>query len=96
MAAYIVATVTIHDPERFSTYSRSIAGLSERFGGEPLVRGPVSELLEGDAAAAGERVVVIRFPDAAAARGYIASPEYQSARRNRAGAADVVMRLLLD
>lgn len=95
MAAYIVATVQIRDPERFSAYGRSIAGLSERFGGEPVVRGPVAAVLEGDGQA-GERVVVTRFPDGDAARRYIGSPEYQAARREREGAADVVMRLLVD
>lgn len=96
MAAYIVATVRITDPERFALYGKSIAGLSERHGGEPVVRGEVREVLEGDDAAAGERVVVTRFPDAEAARGYIASEEYRSAAVQREGAAIVVMRLLVD
>lgn len=95
MAAYIVATVTIRDAEKFSAYGRRIAGLSERFGGEPVVRGQVAEVLEGDGAA-GERVVVSRFPDAEAARRYIGSPEYRAAKHEREGAADVVMRLLVD
>lgn len=95
MAAYIVATVRIRDAERFAAYGRSIAGLSERYGGEPLVRGAVAEVLEGGGLT-GERVVVSRFPDADAARRYIASPQYQAARREREGAADVVMRLLVD
>lgn len=93
MPAFIVATVTITDPDRFAAYGRAIAGLSERFGGEPVVRGPVAEYLEGDAAA-GERVVVTRFPDADAARAYIGSDEYREASRERAGAAIVTMRLL--
>jgi uncharacterized protein (DUF1330 family) len=93
MAAYIVATVTITDPVRFAEYGKSILGLSERFGGEALVRGAISEVLEGDAGI-GERVVVSRFPDGAAARAYIASPEYRSASALRAGAANVTMRLV--
>lgn len=95
MAAYIVATVTITDPARFADYSKGIAGLSERFGGEALVKGAVSAVLEGDSAV-GERVVVSRFPDAAAARAYIASPEYREACTRRTGAATVTMRLLED
>jgi len=95
MAAYIIATVTITDPVRFAEYGKGIAGLSERFGGEPLVRGAVSEVLEGDVAV-GERVVVSRFPDGAAARAYIASPEYRDACTRRAGAATVTMRLIED
>jgi uncharacterized protein (DUF1330 family) len=94
MAAYIVATVTVRDPDRFAAYGKAIAGLSEQFGGEYVVRGQVAEVLEGRAEP-GERVVVSRFPDAESARAYIASAQYQAAKAARAGAADVVMRLLL-
>lgn len=93
MPAYIVATVTITDPDRFAAYGRAIAGLSERFGGEPIVCGPVAEYLEGEGAP-NERVVVTRFPTADAARAYIGSEEYREASRAREGAAIVTMRLL--
>lgn len=95
MAAYIVATVRITDPERFAAYGKGIAGLSERFGGEALVRGTVSALLEGEGET-GERVVVTRFADGDAARAYIASPEYRAASVHRVGAATVTMRLIED
>jgi uncharacterized protein (DUF1330 family) len=95
MAAYIVATTRIHDAERFAAYGAAIAGLAARYGGEPLVRGAVAEVLEGDIEP-GERVVVSRFPDAQAARDYIGSAEYQAAQALRAGAATVAMRLLID
>ncbi len=95
MAAYIVATVRITDPERFAAYGKAIAGLSETHGGAPIVRGPVVEVLEGRSPP-GERVVVTRFPDADGARAYIASAEYQAAKDARIGAAEVVMRLLVD
>ena len=95
MAAYIVATVRILDAERFRQYGASLGDLSARHGGEALVRGQVQAFLEGEGVV-GERVVVTRFPDAAAARGYVASAEYQAAQAVRAGAADVVMRLVVD
>lgn len=93
MAAFIVATVHVRDPERFAVYGKAIAGLSETHGGEYVVRGAVAAFLEGDGEA-GERVVVSRFPDAAAARAYVESATYQAARAQREGAADVVMRLI--
>ncbi len=93
MPAYIVATVRISDPARFADYGKAIAGLSAQHGGEPIVRGEVSEILEGEGQV-GERVVVSRFPDAASARAYIASAQYQAARVARIGAAEVVMRLI--
>lgn len=95
MAAYIVATVRITDPEKFALYGKGIAGLSERFGGTPIVRGPVVEVLEGDSPV-GERVVVTRFDTAGQARAYITAPEYRAASVHRAGAAEVEMRLLVD
>src|SRR3546814_13282024 len=70
MAAYIVATVRISDPEKFAPYGKAIAGLSERFGGVPVVKAPVAEVLEGGSPV-GERVVVTRFETAAAARASI-------------------------
>lgn len=95
MAAYIVATVQITDPERFALYSKGIAGLNEKHGGERIAGGPVKDILEGDGVA-GERVVVNRYPDEASARAYIASAEYQAAKALREGAGTVVMRLLVD
>ncbi|SDC83605.1 Uncharacterized conserved protein, DUF1330 family [Sphingomonas sp. YR710] len=93
MPAYIVATVRITDPDRFALYSMGIAGLSERFGGEAVVRGAVTEVFEG-AGVIGERVVVSRYPDAEAARAYLSSPEYLAAVEHRIGAAEVIMRLI--
>lgn len=93
MPAYIVATITITDATRFAEYSKGIAGMSERFGGEAIVKGAVTEVLEG-ASEIGERIVVSRFPDAAAARAYVGSPEYREASSKRAGAAVVTMRLI--
>jgi uncharacterized protein (DUF1330 family) len=95
MAAYIVATVRISDPEKFALYGKAIAGLSERFGGVPVVKGPVAEVLEGGSPV-GERVVVTRFETAEAARAYIGSPDYRAAAEQREGAAEVEMRLLVD
>lgn len=94
MAAYIVATVRISDPERFALYARGIAGLSERFGGVSVVKGPVAEVLEG-ASPVGERVVVTRYERAEDARAYIASDAYRAAALHREGAAEVEMRLLI-
>ncbi len=95
VAAFIVATVRITAAEQFALYGKEIAGLSERFGGVSVVRGPVVEVLEGDSPV-GERVVVTRFDTAEGARAYIASPEYRAASLHRIGAAAVVMRLLVD
>jgi uncharacterized protein (DUF1330 family) len=95
MAAYIVATVRITQPDRFAAYGKAIAGLSESFGGTSVVRGAVAEVLEGQSPV-GERVVVTRFEDAQAARNYVTSAQYVAAKAMRAGAAEVEIRLLID
>jgi uncharacterized protein (DUF1330 family) len=95
MAAYIVATVTITDPEKFGDYVKAIAGLSEKHGGEYLVRGKVEQVLEGDVPA-DQRVVVSRFPTAEAAIAYARSPEYLAGAKLREGAGSVESRLLVD
>ncbi len=94
MAAFIVATVRILDAERFRAYGAKLGDLSARHGGESVLRGEVQAFLEGEGTV-GERVVVTRFADAAAARGYVESAEYQAAQAIRAGAAEVVMRLVV-
>ena len=93
MSAFVVATVRVTDPERYAAYGRAVAGLAERFGAVPLMRGAVSAILEGEGTP-GERVVVLRFETAEAARGYIGSPDYQGAAALREGAATVTMRLI--
>lgn len=95
MAAYLVATVRISDPVKFADYAKAIAKLSERFGGDYIVRGKVSQVMEGNTDPE-ERVVVSRFPDADAARAYVASPEYRAGAALRQGAAVVELRLLVD
>lgn len=94
MPAYLVATVRITDPDKFGQYTKAIAGLSEQHGGEYVVRGPITEVLEGDIDP-GERVIVSRFPDADAARAYVQSPEYRAGAKLREGAGTVQMRLIV-
>jgi uncharacterized protein (DUF1330 family) len=93
LSAYIVATVDITDAERFALYAKGIAGLAERFGGESVVKGAVTEVLEGDIAV-GQRVVVTRFPSVEDAKAYLSSPEYRAACEHRKGAASVAIRLM--
>ena len=94
MSAYIIATVTIADSERFAEYGRAIKGLAERFGGEAVVKGAIEEVFEGEPSP-GERVVVTRFPSAGDARAYIGSEDYQKGKALREGAAAATIRLVI-
>lgn len=59
------------------------------------MRGKITEVLEGDIEP-DERVIVSRFPDSDAARGYIQSAEYLAGAKLREGAGTVQMRLIVD
>lgn len=78
MPAYLIARVTVTDPDAYVAYSSQTAALAERFGGRFLVKGGAMTRLEGDAPGAPDRHVVVEFPDRAAAEAWYASPEYQA------------------
>ena len=76
MAAYIIAEVEVRDPETYATYRTQTPGVIARYGGRFIVRGGAAESLEGEGQPA--RLVVLEFPDLAAARRFYNSPEYQA------------------
>ena len=77
MPAYFVAEVDVTNPEGYEPY-RALAGASiAQYGGRFVARGGNTELLEGSPEP--QRVVIIEFTDAAAARRWYNSPEYQKA-----------------
>ena len=82
--AYLIANITVHDPEGYAEY-RSLAGATvAAHGGRYVVRGGTTDSLEGDPPS---RVVVLEFPSMEAARGWYSSAEYQHAARIRQGAS---------
>lgn len=81
MPAYIIAEVEVTNPAGYETY-RPLAGASvAQYGGKFIVRGGKAELVEGTQEPA--RIVVIEFADAAAAKRWYNSPEYQEALKVR-------------
>jgi uncharacterized protein (DUF1330 family) len=81
MAAYFVAEIEITDPAAYATYRPLAAATVQQYGGRFLARGGKVELLEGGPEP--KRVVITEFPDAAAARRWYDSPEYQEALKIR-------------
>lgn len=87
MPAYVIATMTVEDPDSYSRYTARTPAILARHGGRFLTRGDAVETLEG--APFRQRMVLIEFPDAAAARAFYADPEYQQMSHwRRAGASD--------
>ena len=84
MTAYVLSEVEILDPESVGRYKEAAPATIAAYGGTYLARDAVPEAFEGDFDA-GERIVLICFPDVGAARGWYSSPEYQAAIETAGG-----------
>lgn len=73
MAAYVIADVGVKKPEIYAEYRKQVLATVEKHGGRFLVRGGGQEILEGQW---NDRVVVLEFPDKAAAQRWYRSKEY--------------------
>ena len=90
MPAYWIAHVTVTDPSRYTGYQSLAPQAFAKFHAKFLARGGLSDAPEGPVY---QRHVLIEFPDLATARACYASPEYQAARAQRAGAAEVMITI---
>jgi uncharacterized protein (DUF1330 family) len=75
MAAYVIATIEVTEPEGYEEYRRRVPATIEKYGGRYLVRGGRSEVAEGIDP---NRVVVLEFSTIEKAREWYNSPEYQA------------------
>lgn len=74
MSAYIIARITVTEPEDYASYASQTVALAERFGGRFLVKGGAQTALEGNCP---DRHVIIEFPDREAALAWYNSAEYR-------------------
>jgi uncharacterized protein (DUF1330 family) len=81
---YVIARLTVTDPDAFAEYVKDATAAIRRYGGRPLARGGAYEALEGDARA---RNVILEFESFEQARRYYHSAEYQAAKAKRDGVA---------
>lgn len=88
---YILAQASVSDADRYEDYKKLAQLAVETYGGRYVVRGGATHLLEGDWHP--PRLVILEFDSTAQAQRFYDSPEYQAAKRARAGAA--IMRMLL-
>ncbi len=94
MSAYVIAHATIKDPEKLKEYG-AIAGPSIKVaGGELVSAGHVTDVLAGSHGH--QRAIILRFPDAQAARDWYGSDAYQSAIPIREQAMDAVFLIAED
>ena len=90
MAAYLIATIDVNDPETFEEYRAQVPALVEKYGGTYRVRGGAFEVLEGNWQRS--RIIVIEFPDMAAVHRFHDSEDYAPLieLRQRASVGDLI------
>ena len=81
MTAYVIADVTVTNPDGYAAYRPLAAASITQYGGKFIARGGAVESLEGGWAPS--RIVILEFPSMAAARVWYDSPEYQAALKIR-------------
>ena len=94
MPAYVVAWVSVTDPESMGRYGAEVVAVTERYGGRYLFSGPGAERLEGDWQADG--MAIIEFPSQADARRWYESAEYAPLKELRQSASSSVFVLTPD
>ena len=90
-SAYIIANVTVTNPQQYEEYKQLASIAIKAFGAEVCTRGGKMEVLEGEWTP--DRLVVLKFPSLEQAHAFNNSKEYTAARTARQGAA--VMRMVL-
>jgi uncharacterized protein (DUF1330 family) len=74
VAAYVIASIDVTDPDLYAEYRAQVPATIEQYGGRFVVRGGDKEVLEGSWDP--PRIVVLEFPDADTARRWHSSEEY--------------------
>ena len=85
MTAYVIADITVHDPDRFMEYVRLVPAFVEKHGGRYRVRGGDPESREGTWQP--QRLVIIEFPSRDDALAFLNDPDYQPVAAIRHAAA---------
>ena len=81
MAAYIIATIEVTDPEKFEVYRGQVPATIEKHGGRYLARGGEVSVVEGDQPE--RRTVVLEFDSLEQAKGWYYSDDYAGPKELR-------------
>ena len=92
MSAYVIAEVSITNPDLFAEYRKLVPPTIEKYGGRFIVRGGAVETKEGDWSPS--RIVLIEFPSMDQARKWYHSTEYAPALAMRLKAANTKLILV--
>jgi uncharacterized protein (DUF1330 family) len=86
MTAYVIANVTVKDPEGYRAYTALTPKTIADHGGRFIARAGEVEVLEGEWSPS--RLVIVEFPSIEAARAWYTSAEYEEAKEIRLATAD--------
>lgn len=89
MAVYIIAQLKFTRRERYDRYQSRFMGVFRKFRGRLLVADEHPVVLEGEWSR--DKVVIMEFPDAAAAQEFQTSPEYQEISVDRKAGAEAIV-----
>jgi uncharacterized protein (DUF1330 family) len=78
MAAYLIANITVHDPQGYESYRSLASKTVAAFGGRYIVRGGEHRVLEGTWAP--NRLVILEFPTMARLMEWYESEAYGEAK----------------
>lgn len=81
MAAYVIAIITVTDPEVYEVYRELAPPTIAQYEGRYIARGGRSEVLEGDLDS--PRLVLLEFDSFEQAKEWWASPEYEAIKGYR-------------
>ena len=81
MSAFVIADITVNDPERYEDYKKLAPPAIAAYGGKYQARGGKSEKLEGNWEP--DRIIILEFGSMETAKKFINSPEYSEARALR-------------
>lgn len=90
MSAFVIVHGTPKDAEKMQAYGGPAGETVAKHGGEFIARGPATVL---SGSSDHKIAVVIQFPDAATAKAWYSSPEYQALIPTREQALDSVFIL---
>ena len=74
MKAYVIADVTVTDPEKFKEYGKKVPPTVDKYKGKYIVRGGAVDKAEGDWNPS--RIVIIEFENLNQAKKWYQSEEY--------------------
>lgn len=89
MAAYVIVEVEVHNAKDYEEYKRLTPSSISAHDGRFVVRGGLTESLEGEWHP--QRVVILEFPSVQKAKEWWASPEYAPAKEIRQQTATTKM-----